>query len=331
MCNPKPGSRCATDARKPVANRVTRINMAAEALEEAELAAREDYVEDEPFDVSGYRERLEEATDEYNQTMANFYSTSAAQKDKAKALAEGRELTERLTPEAKAAAADEHVLYQAGRMAAVFHKAADNLRRSEKMDQLGVARKMNFGGFETIHKNNLKKIENEKDAKLGVALAGTDGPTHETEEIERQYRRNVQAANIAYRAALKDAGDVINRDRKANSVAYRYDIDPRQVKFLKTAKGDFHITTSMKLDAKNVEDLEDKVYQSFDLEDVQIIPGERDAKGVYDVDVKYIYRGSEDVADARQFHDRAWKGSPNWQNLLAEVKRVSDNPIDYSR
>lgn len=331
MCNPKPGSRCATDARKPVTSKVSNVNAMAKALEDAKTEALKDHVEGTPFDVSGYREHLSEAADEYNYTMANYYSTSAAQKDKSKAIKEGRELTSSLTPEAKESVASEHVLYQAGRMAAVFHKAADNLRRSEMMDQLSVARKMNFGGFEAIHKNNLKKIENEKDAKLGAALAGTDGPTHETEEIERQYRSNVQAANIAYRAALKDAGDVITRDRKANSAVYRYDIDPRQVKLVKTARGDFHITTRMKLDANNIDELEDKVYQSFNLEDVQITPGERDDKGVYEVDVKYIYRGSEDIADALQFHDKAWKGSPRWQNTLAEIERVSNNPISYDR
>lgn len=329
MCNPKPGSRCAADARKPIANRVTRINIAAEALEEAKLVALEDYVEDEPFDVSGYRERLEEAADDYNHTMANFYSTSGAQKDKNKALLEGKELTNRLTPEAKAAAADEHVLYQAGRMTAVFHKAADKMRREESLDQLTVARKMNFGGFEKIHANNLKKIENDRDAKLGVALAGSDAPNYETEEIERQYNRNVEAANIAYRASLKDAADVINRDRAANSKVYVHDVDKREVTFNKTAKGSFHITTRLKMKAKDTNELEDKVADSFELEDVEIIPGGRDENGEYHVSAKYIYRGSEDIADAKKFHERAWRGTPKWRAALDEIGRVSSTPISY--
>lgn len=331
MCNPKPGSRCATDARKPIANRVTRLNVAAEALEEAKLAAMEDYVEDEPFDVSGYRERLEEAADDYNYAMANFYSTSAAQKDKNKALLEGKELTSRLSYEAKEAAADEHLLYQAGRMTAVFHKAADKARRADSLDQLATARKMNFGGFEAIHNSNLKKIENERDAKLGVALGASDEPTPETEEIERQYHRNVKAAEIAYRASLRDAAEVINKDRQKNSVVLSHDIDKRKVKYVKTAKGSFYISTKFRVAAANVNELEDRVYESFDLEDVDIYPGERDEKGYYTPTVSYIYRGGEKLEDAQNFQNKAWKGSPEWRNLLAEVERVSNNPIDYSR
>lgn len=329
MCNPKPGSRCAADARKPIANRVTRLNMAADALEEAKQEALHDYVEDTPFDVSGYRERLEEAADDYNHTMANFYSTSAAQKDKGAALLEGKELTSRLLPEAKTAAADEHVLYQAGRMTAVFHKAADKMRREQMLDQLTVARKMNFGGFEKIHASNLQKIENERDAKLGAALGEGNEPNHDTEEIENQYQRNLKAADIAYRASLKDAADVINRDRQANSQVYKHPIDEREVSYVKTAKGSFHITTRLKMKAKDREELEDKIADSFELEDVQVMAGQRDENGEYDVSAKYIYRGSEDIADAQKFHEKAWRGTPKFRAALDEIARVSAVPRSY--
>lgn len=327
MCNPKPGTRCFTDARKPVLGRVSKLNEAAEAL--AKAKADDVAHPEKEVDVTFYEEMVQEAADEHDAAKVMMYSTRYAETNKESVLLEGKTYTKELSYEANMAARSDYELYQAGRFASLYQKAADKDRKAEGGTQVANARHMLNRTFPEIHRQILKKLEKDRDAKLGVAFAASTQYTPETEEIERQYKRNVNAAELAYRVSSHDAAGVVGKDIDKNSVRKRFPTDEREVRFSKTKTGDFHISTSFKVKAANQEEAEALVDQSFSLENVDIQSIQPTGNGDYAVSAKYIYRGGETLAAAEEFHSKAWLGSPSFRATLDQMKYVSENPIDY--
>lgn len=319
MCHPKPGSRCFTDAAKPILGNVSKLNKAADSLEKAKADAAAN--PEKEVDVKFYEEMVQEAADQLDTSKVLMYSTSRAKTKKESVLLEGQAYTNELSDSARGAASSDYALYQAGRFASLYQMAADKYRNGGGGTQLEVSRQMINRTFPEINRQTLKKIENARDARLAAA-SESDDPTLETEEIEREYRRNVKAAELAYRVSYHDAAGVVGKDMDKNSARMRYPMDKREVNFRKSKTGDFHISTTFKVKASTQDGAEHLVDESFSLEDVNITSIKSVGNSEYDVTAKYVYRGGETLEDAEKFHSKAWLGSPTFRALLDSYRDV---------
>lgn len=331
MCNPSPQGRCQSDASKAVASKISSFT---QALDEFTDRVGEDKVNEiaEHFsqsdrDFSRNDMKVSLALRAVNEAKAFLYATPAAQKNPTEAAKKVAELEAGLTPAQKKILSETNS--RARREGKFLSKFQEFARTAAKQDpdtpSIATARKMLHEDFPRAKYRMQENLD--KAYKEEVSKAMDETPIPEQGNVRGKLLRkkidNESALNAAYLYADADAKETVRKDVAKNSATYRKDADNQSFGFHKEYNGSFTIKTNFDVAAKTEEEAFVKAKESFNSKDVQISVYPSD-KGGYKAYTAYSYRGGESLDDAKSFHKKVWKGTPQWRGTPEQVKSQED-------
>lgn len=331
MCNPSPQGRCQGDASKAVASKISSFT---HALDEFTDRVGEDKVNEiaEHFahsdrDFSRNDMKVSLALRAVNEAKAFLYATPAAQKDPAEAAKKVAELEAGLTPAQKKILKETNI--RARRQGKFLSKFQEVARTAAKQNpdapSIATARTMLHEDFPRAKYRMQENLDKAYKEELSKALDETPGPEQANVrgKLLRKKIDNESALNAAYLYADADAKETVRKDVAKNSATYRKDADNQSIGFHKEYNGGFTIKANFDVKAETQEEAVRKVRSSFGVKDVQVSVYPSD-KGGYKAYTAYSYQGGESLDDAKKFHKKVWKGTPQWRGTPNQIKMQED-------
>lgn len=321
MCNPSPQGRCQGDAAKAVASKAALFEKTFDDFKkkvgEKKAAEIVSHFSTSDRDFSRNSQEVCNALRAVNEAKAFLYATPSAQKNPADAAKKISELESSLSPLQRQILKETDArTRRTGKFLSKFQEIAREDAKSHPDEpSIATARLMADSGFFRAKYQMEANLDQAYKEKLSKALDETPGPEQAEVRGRFLYKSidDKRALTDACQYARDDAKNAIQKDIEKNSATYESSIEKHKLSFTKHSDGIFRITDRFQVKAKSREEASDRAKGSVNLDSVKYTIVEYDSNE-YIVYTSYDYQGGESLEDAKKFHSKVWKGTPDARN-----------------